>query len=180
MIPHQCTEIITFHATENIGGNVWYDFAMIQFYGSIYLEEEDNNDEKEINPDLEKVCPVKILGFVQFGHKQPTLKPSTNATLQDMKDDTVYAIVHVAEKYLPIKDLQQNMVQDFILVDVKSHVYILDTQCIVCPLFVIPDIGGIGERKNIYVCMSQENDQSKYLEKYIVDEMKKKYHYRQE
>ena len=173
MIPHQCTEMVTFHATENLGGHVWYDFAMIQFYGSTYLEEEDNNDENEINPDLEKVCPVKILGFVQFGHNQPTPKSPTNATLQDMKDDTVYAIVHAAEKYLPIKDLQQNMVQHFILGDVKSHVYILDTQCIVCPLFVIPDIGGIGERKNRYVCMSQENDWSKYLEKYIDDEMKK-------
>ena len=65
------------------------------------------------------------------------------------------------------------MVQHFILGDVQSHMYILDTQCIVCPLFVIPDIDGIGERKNIYVCMSQEKDWSKYLEKYIDDEMKK-------
>ena len=53
---------------------MWYDFAMIQFYGSTYLGEEDNNDENEINPDLEKVSPVKILFFFQFGHNQPTPK----------------------------------------------------------------------------------------------------------
>ena len=51
--------------------------------------------------------------------------------------------------------------------------YILDTQCIVCSLFAIPDIGGIGEKKNRHVCMSQENDWSKYFEKYIDDEMKR-------
>ena len=80
-------------------------FAMIQFYGSTYLREEDKNDENEIKLDLKKVCPVKILGFVQFGHHQPTPKSPTNVTIQDMKDDTVYAIDHAAQKYLCINDL---------------------------------------------------------------------------
>ena len=64
MSPQQCTENVTFHATEqNISEHSWYDFAVIQFTGSMHVEEEDD-DEFKNSPDPEKVYLVRMLGFV--------------------------------------------------------------------------------------------------------------------
>ena len=118
----------------NLNGDSWYDFGLVQFTGSVYVEKEDD-DKFENNPDL------------QFDHHQETSDTPPNTHVHDMKNDTVYAIVHAAQKCLPIDNLQKNMVQYFTLIDLKSHVYILDIECIFSPLFAISDAGEIEEKR---------------------------------
>ena len=140
---------------EDLSEYSWYDFGLVQFTGSMHGEEEDDNEE-ENDPDPNKICSVKILGF---DHYQQTLNTSSSTHLHEMKDETLYDIVHAALNYLPIDTLQKIMVQYFTLGDFKIYVYILGINCIVSPLFVILDKHGTGEKKTIGInaCLKRMN-----------------------
>ena len=103
-------------------GGERYHFCMVQFY-----------DDRRNNV---RTCPARIMSFVQFKTKTfPVPDDATNA---------LYAIVHTAREYLSWQEIEKSFVSPFILGDMKSCVYIVNTNNISDPLFVCPNYGQDG------------------------------------
>ena len=144
--PHGYEEEILFHANEYTHGEKWYDWAMVQFDGDVEYPEET-------------VCPALILGFFKYAtsgiptpHLIDGLSHSPNHIYREgMLDDTMYAVVQSASKSLSWSTIEDEFVSPFHLGDVKSFVYIIDVECIIDPLYVFPDFGGIQSSKHFCV-----------------------------
>jgi len=113
---------LLFHANPYVYGGERYHFCMVQFY-----DDRTNNV---------RTCPARIMAFVQFKTKTfPVPDDATNA---------LYAIVHTAREYLSWQEIEKCFVSPFILGDMKSCVYIVNTNNISDPLFVCPNYGQDG------------------------------------
>ena len=126
------TIILNIMRTNIFFGGKWYDWGMIQF----------QNDKIE-----NATCPCLILGFVEFktpGCPTPTLindkkLSSEEIAESNMTDDTQYVVVWAAKKFVSQRDMQENFVVKWQLGPAANHMYIVDVEALLQPLFVIPD-----------------------------------------
>lgn len=113
---------LLFHANPYVYGGERYHFCMVQFY-----DDRTNNV---------RTCPARIMAFVQFKTK--------TFPVPDDAQNALYAIVHTAREYLSWQEIEKSFVSPFILGDMKSCVYIVNTNNISDPLFVCPNYGQDG------------------------------------
>ena len=130
---------VLFHANRILYGSERYHFAMVKF--------AEVNDDGETN----NTCPAKILGFFKYKSKgvpTPNLIEAGHSVIEikdnKMHDDTLYAVVHTAIKYVSSDTLMHNFIAPFTLGDPKRCVYVVSIDNIVDPLYVFPDYGNEG------------------------------------
>jgi len=143
-----CDDPILFHANEYVHGGPWYDWCMVQF------------EAPNAGPE-ETLCPAKILGFFKYttaGTPTPYLVNDleyspAHVSLNNIVDDTVYAVVHTSSTYMQWDQLEEDFVRSFKLGDItKDCLHIRPTRDIKDPLWVIRDIGGAGNTGDKYFC----------------------------
>ena len=70
----------------------------------------------------------------------------------NMKDDTMYAVVHSATKpYINWEHMQSEFVIPFQLGNIKDHLYIVDVKTITDAIYVFKDYGGSDSNKRFCV-----------------------------
>mgnify|MGYP007004907016 CR=1 FL=1 len=133
-----------FHASKFCHGMPWYNYEMIKYV-------DDNNTVNH--------SPSQILGFFHYTDQQiptPKYKDKMHSLneVQDhnMKDDTMYAVVHSATKpYINWERMQSEFVVPFQLANVKDHLYIVDVKTITDAIYVFKDYGGSDSNKRFCV-----------------------------
>ena len=134
-----------FHASEYCHGEPWYDYGMVK-----YVDDDD----------MEHQSPAQILGFFRYDDiciPTPYLRKDKGYSLEEiqdnnMKDETMYAVVHSAKEPLfDWDDLQTEFVVPFNLGDVNNHLYIVDVKTITDAIFVFKDYGGKDSSKRFCV-----------------------------
>lgn len=134
-----------FHASEFCHGGSWYDYGMVR-----YVDDDD----------VEQQSPAQIVGFFKYNERRlptPHLIKNEGFSLDEihdnnMKDNTMYAVVHSATKpYIDWDELQREFVVPFHLGDVNDHLYIVDVNAITDAMFVFKDYGGTDSNKRFCV-----------------------------
>jgi hypothetical protein len=126
-----CSKPVLFHANTHIYGAARYHFCMVEFTEGVGESERKHQ------------CPAKIVGFVKFitpGFPTPCLNDDNNRN-GDLLDNSVYAVIHAASKYVSVEKLCREFICPFVLGDPNTCVYIVDIQNISEPLFVFRNYG---------------------------------------
>jgi hypothetical protein len=133
------TEPVLFHANAQVYGSARYHFCMVEFTEGLGESE------------CKHQCPAQILGFVQFiTPRFPTPCCSEDSDNNGaLLDNSVYAIIHAASKYICLDKLSREFICPFVLGDPTTCVYIVDIQNICEPLFAFRNYGKSGSH---YFC----------------------------
>ena len=158
MCPSGVDDHVTFYASEYLNGGPWYDFAMIQF-------DEDNMSRADC------VSPARVLGFFQYdtaGVPTPKLINEEGHTPEEindhwMHDKSMYAVVHTATSYVPWSKIEADFVVPFKLGPINNHIYIVNVDNIIDPLFAFKDYGGAGADSERYFCVLPNRKWGRYF-----------------
>lgn len=119
---------ILFHANPYLYGGERFHFGLVRF-------SDDHNDQQHY-------CPCRIVSFVKFMTRGfPTPETEDN---NPPSDDSAFAIVHAATKYVSLDDMEHSFIVPFCLGDVQACSYIVPIRSICDPVFVCPNYGKDG------------------------------------
>ena len=141
------SDMVTFHANEFTHGNEWYDWCMIQF-------------KEEGLADNECICPAMIVGIFKYdtvGIPTPHLIGDLEYSAEyisdeQLKDDTIYVIVHASSDWLPYQKLEQNFICCFKLGELDDSIFIVDVKYIRHALYVQRDFVENNTSRLQYIC----------------------------
>ena len=122
---------VLFYVNNYLYGGECYPYCMVQFADTLQ------------GIDTFSTCPAQILGFFKYelrGIPTPELIDN-NLSLGDIKrqnmiDNSMYAVVHMATSYVSWEDLERSFVMKFTLGCPKHCVYVVSVENIKDPLFV--------------------------------------------
>ena len=82
-----------------------------------------------------------------------------------MQDKSMYAVVHTAARYVPWSKIETDFVVPFKLGPINNHIYIVNVDNIIDPLFAFKDYGGAGADSDSerYFCVLPNHKWGRYF-----------------